>query len=144
MEDIYLKTEKLIIVLIITISICIVAIIGIILFINSNNETEDDEIRKLQEGGTEYTTDELKGIEITIKNLDNNIKEQIKYNKFIIAMKEYIYENGLIEADEAQCISVSDLENEIILQFRLNNSKLTILTAKINIKNYSYEFSDSY
>lgn len=148
MEDIYLKNDKILLIIIVIVIICIIAVIGLILSINKKDTTtiiEEDEIANLQEGGAEYTTDELKTFEIKINNLDNNVKNKIKdYNKFILAMKEYIYKNGLVQADTAEYIGIKEEESKIIIRFKLNNANGTILSATIDLRDNSYKFSDNY
>lgn len=134
-----MKTDKIIIILIVFLVICILAIIGVISNINKNSD-EVDEIAKLQEGGKEYSTDELNNFEFNIINLDNSIKEKINYNKFIISLKEYIYINGLVQADKAKYINSYEEGNEISILFELNDDKNTNLIAIINISNYTYKF----
>lgn len=148
MEDIYLKNDKILLIIIVIVVICIVAVIGLILSINKKDTTtiiEEDEIENLQEGGAEYTTDELKTLEIKINNLDTNTKNKIKdYNKFILAMKEYIYKNGLVQANTAEYIGIKEEENKITMRFKLNDSNETILSATIDLRDNSYKFSDNY
>lgn len=139
MEDNILKIDKIIIVLIVILIICILAIIGVISNTNKNND-ESDEIAKLQEGGKEYSTSELNNFDFDIVNLDNSIKEKINYNEFIINLKEYIYINGLVEADKAQYVNSYEEGNEISILFELNDDKHTNLTAVINISNYTCKF----
>lgn len=139
-----MKSEKIIIILIVTIVIFIGGLIAIMFIINKNNNIEDDEIRTLQEGGAEYTQDELKNINFEIIDLDNSIINKIKYDQFIISMKEYIYINGLIQANKAEYISSRQEDNKITIQFRLNDTNKTIITAIVNINDYTYEFSDNY
>lgn len=139
MEDNTLKIDKIIIVLIVVLIICILAIIGVISNTNKNND-ESDEIAKLQEGGKEYSISELNNFDFDIVNLDNSIKEKINYNEFIINLKEYIYINGLVEADKAQYVNSYEEGNEISILFELNDDKHTNLTAVINISNYTCKF----
>lgn len=139
-----MKRDKILIILIIIIILCIGGIIGVMLYISSMKDNEEDEIWNFREGGAEFTIDELNNITIEITNLDNNIKNKINYNKFYTSMKEYIYKNGLIQASKAECIYSNQNDNKFTLQFRLNDNNKTILNVIINTDDYNYEFSDNY
>lgn len=142
-----MKNDKILLIIIFIVIICIIAVIGLILSINKKDNTiiEEDEIANLQEGGAEYTTDELKNFEIKINNLDNDVKNKIKnYNKFILDMKEYMYKNGFVQADIAEYIGIKEEESKMTIYFKLNDSNETILSATIDLRDNSYKFLDNY
>lgn len=146
MEVNNLKKDKIIIILIIIVIICIGGIIGMIYKLNKgtvNNESEIDEIFEQEESGAEYTSEELDNIEFELKNLDSNIKEKIKYNKFELSLKEYIYKKGLIQASYGTYISSTESENQIIIKIKLNDTKNTTITAIVDTNDYTYEFSNN-
>ena len=144
MEDKYLKSEKTIIILIFIIIIFIVGIIATIFLVNENKEKEDDERRKLQEGGWEYSRKELDNINFEISGINNTLKNKINYDEFVINMKEYIYLNGLIQATKAEYLNSKEKDSEITIQFRLNDNKGTIVTAVIDKDSNKYVFEDNY
>lgn len=150
MEEIKLKNDKniliIISVMILIILICIILIL-VAMHINktNNNDGEYDEIANMEEGGEEYHKEHLKNMNFEVTNLSSDIKSRIKdVNQFLIDMKEYIYLNGLVQANLAECINIGEEENKIILQFRLNNPEKTIISVNINLKDNTYEFSDNY
>lgn len=144
MEDKYLKSEKTIMILIFIIIIFIVGIIATIFLVNENKEIEDDEIRKLQEGGAEYSRKELDNINFEISGINNTLKNKINYDEFVINMKEYIYLNGLIQATKAEYLNSKEEDSKIAIQFRLNDNKGTIVTAVIDKDSNKYVFEDNY
>lgn len=150
MEEIKLKNEKniliIISVMILIILICIILIL-VAMHINktNNNDEEYDEIADMEEGGEEYSKEHLEYMDFKVINLGSNITDKIKnVNEFLLDMKEYIYLNGLVEANCAEFINIDETENRIILEFRLNNPKKTIVLATISLKDNTYMFSDNY
>lgn len=143
-----MKNEKAILISII-VMICIIIVgitivVGVIYRINKDNNIEED-ISNLEEGGEEYSKEHLKDLDFEVTNLNSNIKSKIKdINKFLLDMKEYIYLNGFVQANIAECININEEENKMILQFRLNNPEKTIVLVNINLKDNTYEFSDNY
>lgn len=145
-----MKNDKAILICII-IMICIIIIgitivVGVICRINTNNKIEKEEdISNLEEGGEEYTKEHLQDIDFEVTNLSNNITSKIKnVNEFFLDMKEYVYLNGLVQANIAECININESEGKIIAEFRLNDPKKTIITATINLEDNTYTFSDNY
>lgn len=151
MEEIKLKNEKniliIISVMILIIIICIILIL-VAMHINKTNNNDDDEydeIADMEEGGEEYSKEHLKYMDFEVINLGSDITNRIKnINQFFLDMKEYIYLNGLIEANRAEFINIDETENKIILEFRLNNPKKTIVSATISLKDNTYMFLDNY
>lgn len=145
-----MKNEKSILIsIIIMICIIIVGIIivlGVIYRINTDNNIEKEEdITNLEEGGEEYTKEHLKDVDFEITNLSNSVTSRIKdVNQFLLDMKEYIYLNGLVQANIAECININESEGKIIAEFRLNDPEKTIITATINVEDNTYTFSDNY
>ena len=150
MEDIKLKYEKIIVITMVVLVIGIICIVGMIYGINKNNiienkEEDEDEISNLEESGEEYNIEHLNNFDFEVINLDGNTTSKIKdINQFLLDMKEYMYINGLVQISKVECISVNEVDNKLLIEFKLNDPKNTILSASINLKDNTYTFSDNY
>ena len=136
-----MKNDKILLIMIILIIIAIIIIIGVIYFINRNRSIKEnkDDVFDRQEGGAEYSTSELNNFELEITNLNSNIKNK---NQLTLKVKEYVYLNGLVQANQAECISSKEQESRIVLTLKLNDPKQTILTVVINLKDNTYQISE--
>lgn len=140
-----MKSDKILLVIIIVTIISIIVIASLIYIINKNNKMDKDEIWNQAEAGVEYSTDHLKNFEFKVINVDNKVKNLIpQYDMFTFKMKEYLYLNGLVQASTAEFVDFESNDNNIIIKFKLNNPKQTIVTAKINLQDNTYIFSDNY
>ena len=149
MEDETVKYEKIILIMMMIMIIGIIIMIGIIGSINKNttedNQIQKDEISNLEEGGEEYNIEQLNNFDFKVTNLNSSVKSKIKdINQFLLDMKEYIYINGLVQANCAECINVKELSGKVVIEFQLNNPETTIITATINLTDNTYIFSDNY
>lgn len=140
-----MKSDKILLLIIIVIIISIMVIVSLIYIINKNNQLQEDEIWNQAEAGVEYSTNHLKNYEFQVINVDIHVKNIIpEYDTFTLKMKEYLYLNGLVQASVAEFLDFKRDNTNIILTFKLNNPKRTIVTAKINLKDSTYIFSDNY
>lgn len=140
-----MKSDKILLVIIIVTIISIIAIASLIYIINKNNKMDKDEIWNQAEAGVEYSTEHLKNFKFEVINVDSNVKSKIPYyDTFIFKIKEYLYLNGLVQASTAEFVNFESNSTSMILKFKLNNPKQTIVTAKINLQDNTYTFSDNY
>lgn len=126
--------------------VIIIFIISIIVAIVSSYNKEEinvnnDDISKVQEGGEEYNSIHLNNFDFQIVNITKEVSDNIKdtYN-FIYNMKEYLYKNGIVEANKAECIAYNIENDKMMIKFKLNDEKETRVIAKIDLIKEIYEF----
>lgn len=134
--------KKNLIIYMVLLVICLISTIIIITKVKEKNE--NTELEKIQEGGSKYSEEQLNNFEFKITNMDSSIQNKINnYEMFSSKMKEYIYLNGLVEADNAKYLncSMDEKNNKIILIFKLNDKNNTTLIANILLNDDNYAFS---
>ena len=133
--------RKKLIIVIMMIIILVLIIFILIYGINTKNEDENITIEERNEGGEEYNITHLDNFDIKIEGLSDEIEDQIKdLEDFQIQFKEFVYLNGLVDADIANVISYNINENELQIDFQLNNPNQTKMYCIISILEQEYEF----
>lgn len=132
-----MKKNKIIlfsILMLIVLLIILIIAINKIKNININEENEEIPIEDRNEAGTEYTTEQLENVNIEISGLTEELQNEIgDINQFVHDFKEYLYLNGLIDANEAK---IEDWQNENdILQIRIILNDINNSTILIEINN---------
>ena len=108
-----------------------------------NNHKNDLGIEK---GGlVEYNAEVLNHFELKIIGFEGIQKNlNLKGNNFYTDMKQYIFQNGLVQATQAKYKDYEDNNKFIIVSFELNDDNKTTLYTKINKNNNTYTFFDDY
>lgn len=76
---------------------------------------------------------QIKRIKLSIANVSDEIQSYIKDKEsFAYSIKKYFYENGLLDGDRISLIKSDIQNNEIIMLFKLNDSKDTVLKVIYN------------
>ena len=126
--------------IIFAILICIIVII--IAILNSyKNEQDKNDISYVLESGEEYNSENLNNFDFKIVTISEEILKNIKnIDTLSYYMKEYLYKNGIVEANKAEYIAYSLNNNIMIIKFKLNDQKQTRVIAKIDLQKDLYEF----
>lgn len=132
------KLWYLILAIIIFIIIIIVAIVS---FYKKEENNINKDISKVQESGEEYNSIHLNNFDFQIVNLTEEASNNIKNTyDFIYKMKEYLYKNGIVEANQAEYIAYNVEDDKMMIKFKLNDENQTRIIAKIDLTNELYEF----
>lgn len=87
-------------------------------------------------GGKEYSPEQLKNLQIKITDMPKEVKEKINdEEKLITSVKEYMFFNGLVDANVAKCdnYKIDEEKKQIKMRFILNNDAKDILLAIIDL-----------
>lgn len=118
------------------------AILGIIIiiFVILIFYIKVSKIKEDFEGGAEYNEEQLSNFDFKIIALNEKVKSKIiDIEKLKIAIKEYIYKNGLVEASEAKYITYAENNKKMTLKFQLNNKENTKLVVTFDLNGDNYE-----
>lgn len=135
---------KMLIAFIILIIVIIIVTLTILLTNKKNiDDNNYEEIEERNEAGVAYDRTQLNNFNFTLSNMSDDIKSKISnMDDFLIEMKEYIYINGLVQANEGKFIEYgSDYDKYIEAKFLLNDDKNTVLKANIYLYKNKYEFT---
>jgi len=114
--------------------IIIIIFVILIFYIKVSKVKEDFE------GGAEYNEEQLSNFDFKIIALNEKVKSKIiDIEKLKIAIKEYIYKNGLVEASEAKYITYAENNKKMTLKFQLNNKENTKLVVTFDLNGDNYE-----
>lgn len=138
---IYIAIFIIFIILIMVLLTSIVLIKSMIKKNEENPETKEsiesiDSIEEMQEGGIEYNENQLNNFTINIQGLTSEIEEKISNKEqFNLKFKEYIYINGLVDAENAILDKWQFKDDILYIRFKLDDIKETNLIVKVEEDN---------
>lgn len=94
-------------------------------------------------GGAPYTEENINNINLQIDGITDEMQEYLNdIDTFEYNIKEYVYLNGLVQADTAT-ITNYNVENGTTMNMviELNDDKNTILNVVINLSDNTYDIS---
>lgn len=134
--------KKLLIVLLILVVLMVIICIVVKRQQANTKKEENLQVEQREEGGEAYNDAQLNNFDITIERMEKEIEKEIKdMDDFELEFKEYIYLNGLVDANIATIESYNINGNELKINFQLNNPSATKMTCTVNISEQTYEFS---
>lgn len=103
---------------------------------NKENPEEIESIEEIEEGGIEYNESQLNNFTIKIQGLTSDIEEKISNKEqFNLKFKEYIYINGLVDAEIAIIDKWQFKANILYIIFKLDDINETSLLVKVEADN---------
>ena len=106
--------------------------------VTTDNATNDVFYSKEEMGNAKYSKDQLNNFSIEIKGMTNDISKYINdMSKFETDIKEYMYKNGLVDANvlEVQRSEYQESTKRLGIVFKLNNKaedKIRVIISENN------------
>ncbi len=133
-----------IILVIIVILIILIIITSIVLIVIKECQRKE-KLEEREEGGIEYEQVQAKNVEIDTREVIKEIEGVIKdTNKIKENIKEYIFINGLVDANKITVKESKMEENKIKLKVQLDDINNTILLFIIDIETQKIEIIENY
>lgn len=133
--------NKLIYLILVIIIFIIIIMISIMSLYKKDEVNDNNDISKVQESGEEYNSTHLNNFDFKLINISEEASKNIKdLNEFIYNMKEYLYKNGIVEANQAEYITYSIENKKMMIKFKLNDKSETRVVSKIDLETQTYEF----
>ena len=135
--------NKILIVIIVLVIILLITISYTIFLINNNNnESTELDIDFENEAGVQYDTTQLENFNLEIVGLNDEISSQIDINTLNIELKEYMYLEGLVDANQAVLQNYRIGNNILYMDFLLNNSRGSKVNIEVDLLNNSYTITN--
>ena len=135
--------NKILIVIIVLVIILLITISYTIFLINNNNnESTELDIDFENEAGVQYDTTQLENFNLEIVGLNEEISSQIDINTLNIELKEYMYLEGLVDANQAVLQNYRIGNNILYMDFLLNNSRGSKVNIEVDLLNNSYTITN--
>ena len=135
--------NKILIVIIVLVIILLITISYTIFLINNNNnESTESDIDFENEAGVQYDTTQLENFNLEIVGLNDEISSQIDINTLNIELKEYMYLEGLVDANQAVLQNYRIGNNILYMDFLLNNSRGSKVNIEVDLLNNSYTITN--
>lgn len=133
-----------IILVIIVICIILIIIMSIVLIVIKEWKRKE-RLEEREEGGIEYEQVQAKNVEIDTREVIKEIEGVIKdINKIKENIKEYIFINGLVDANKITVKESKMEKNKIKLKVQLDDINNTILLFIIDIETQKMEIIENY
>ncbi len=133
-----------IILVIIVIFIILIIIMSIVLIVIKEWKRKE-RLEEREEGGIEYEQVQAKNVEIDTREVIKEIEGVIKdINKIKENIKEYIFINGLVDANKITVKESKMEKNKIKLKVQLDDINNTILLFIIDIETQKMEIIENY
>lgn len=133
-----------IILVIIVILIILIIIMSIVLIVIKEWKRKE-RLEEREEGGIEYEQVQAKNVEIDTREVIKEIEGVIKdVNKIKENIKEYIFINGLVDANKITVKESKMEKNKIKLKVQLDDINNTILLFIIDIETQKMEIIENY
>lgn len=133
-----------IILVIIVILIILIIIMSIVLIVIKEWKRKE-RLEEREEGGIEYEQVQAKNVEIDTREVIKEIEGVIKdINKIKENIKEYIFINGLVDANKITVKESKMEKNKIKLKVQLDDINNTILLFIIDIETQKMEIIENY
>lgn len=133
-----------IILVIIVIFIILIIIMSIVLIVIKEWKRKE-RLEEREEGGIEYEQVQAKNVEIDTREVIKEIEGVIKdINKIKENIKEYIFINGLVDANKITVKESKTEKNKIKLKVQLDDINNTILLFIIDIETQKMEIIENY
>lgn len=133
-----------IILVIIVILIILIIIMSIVLIVIKEWKRKE-KLEEREEGGIEYEQVQAKNVEIDTREVIKEIEGVIKdINKIKENIKEYIFINGLVDANKITVKESKMEKNKIKLKVQLDDINNTILLFIIDIETQKMEIIENY
>lgn len=127
-----------ILIMIIILTIILLIIITFTIYIINSNQDKEVNVELLNEGGAEYEVSQLDNFEFEILGLNDEILSEINIDTLKLEMKEYVYLEGLVDANQALLQNWNTDNNVLYLEFLLNNENNTIINIEVNLSTNRY------
>lgn len=132
--------KKPLIILMLFIILIIVVLAITISSMNKKEENEDQTMHSYNADAGEQQN--LSEFNLSISNIDKIENKINDINDFLLKLKEYAYENGIIEGDNLSLKEMEENNGILKLKFEMNDESKTKIIATVNTVENTYSFSN--